>query len=69
MVFHVTESLLFHTDESIPTVSLGVANTETGHCAKTLALMGDMARRMGLLRSDADADADADAGNRRVFST
>ena len=35
------------TDESIPTVVLdGISNTETGHCAKSMALMADMWRRI-----------------------
>lgn len=38
----ITE-LLPMTDESIPTVSLGVDNTETGHCSKTMAII----QRMG----------------------
>jgi hypothetical protein len=28
-----------HTDERIPTVSLGVPNAESGHCLKTLAII------------------------------
>jgi UDP-glucose:O-linked fucose beta-1,3-glucosyltransferase len=37
----------FLTDASIPTVVLdGISNTETGHCAKTMALVADMSRRI-----------------------
>lgn len=31
------------TDERIPTVSLGVPNTESGHCSKTMAIIKDLA--------------------------
>lgn len=32
------------TDERIPTVSLGVPNTESGHCSKTMAIIDHLAR-------------------------
>lgn len=30
---------LFITDKSIPTIDLGIPNTETGHCEKTFAII------------------------------
>lgn len=35
--------LLFNVDERIPTVSLGVPNTESGHCSKTMAIIDYLA--------------------------
>ncbi len=44
------------TDERIPTVSLGVPNTESGHCSKTMAIIQDLANWMASLSVDPGPD-------------
>lgn len=34
---------MLYIDERIPTVSLGVPNTESGHCSKTMAIIDYLA--------------------------
>lgn len=35
-----------HLDEDIPTVNLGIPNTESGHCAKTMAILKYAAKKL-----------------------